>query len=80
MIITSTLVSIGVAGVPGGGLVTLAIVFNSVGLPTEAVALIAGIDRILDMARTTVNVTGDAAVSLIVDKSEKHLDEGQYHL
>ncbi len=66
----ATLASIGTAGVPGVGLITLAMVLKQVGLPAEGIALIIGVDRILDMARTVVNVTGDAVVSLIVAKSE----------
>ncbi len=80
VIMTSTLIAIGVAGIPGGGLVTLAVVLEAVDLPGEiAVLLIGGIDRILDMARTTVNVTGDAFVSLLVDKSEKKFDKDIYN-
>lgn len=71
IILTATLASIGTAGVPGAGLIMLTMVLQSVGLPLEAVALIAGIDRILDMARTTVNVTGDASAAVIIDYSEK---------
>ena len=63
---TATLASIGTAGVPSVGLVTLTMVFNSVGLPVEAIGLIMGIDRILDMARTAVNITGDAVCTTIV--------------
>ena len=59
IILTSTLASIGSAGVPGAGLIMLTLVLNSVGLPIEGIAIIAGIDRVLDMARTTVNVVGD---------------------
>ncbi|MBE5963297.1 MAG: dicarboxylate/amino acid:cation symporter [Lachnospiraceae bacterium] len=66
VIATATLASIGTAGVPGVGLITLTMVFNSVGLPIEAISLIMGVDRILDMARTTVNVTGDAVCTTIV--------------
>ena len=66
VILTATLASVGTAGVPGVGLVTLAMVLTSVGLPTEGIALIMGIDRILDMARTAVNVTGDAVCTTIV--------------
>lgn len=79
IILTSTLASIGTAGVPGAGLIMLSLVLSSVGLPMEGVAIIAGIDRILDMARTTVNVTGDAAVAVIVAKSEGELDEEIYY-
>ena len=66
VILTATLASVGTAGVPGVGLITLAMVLTSVGLPTEGIALIMGIDRILDMARTAVNVTGDAVCTTIV--------------
>ena len=54
-------------------------VLSSVGLPIEGIALIAGVDRILDMFRTTINITGDCAITLIVDKTEKELDEKLYH-
>ena len=70
VILTATLASVGTAGVPGVGLITLAMVLTSVGLPTEGIALIMGIDRILDMARTAVNVTGDAVCTTIVAKHE----------
>ncbi|QKJ23227.1 dicarboxylate/amino acid:cation symporter [Poseidonibacter lekithochrous] len=79
IILTSTLASIGTAGVPGAGLIMLTLVLTSVGLPIEGVAIIAGIDRILDMARTTVNVTGDAMTSLLIAKSENELDEDIYN-
>lgn len=71
VVLTATLASIGTAAVPGVGLITLAMVLNQVGLPVEGIGLIIGVDRLLDMARTAVNVTGDAAVSCIVAKSEK---------
>ncbi|MCG8571992.1 MAG: dicarboxylate/amino acid:cation symporter [Spirochaetes bacterium] len=70
IILTATLASIGTAGVPGAGLIMLSLVLSSVGLPMEGVAIIAGIDRILDMARTTLNITGDSAVNLIVAQTE----------
>jgi len=75
VIATATLASIGTAGVPGVGLVMLSMVLTQVGLPVEGIALIIGVDRLLDMMRTAVNVTGDAAVSCIVAKSENQLDE-----
>ncbi|MDO8342925.1 MAG: dicarboxylate/amino acid:cation symporter [Cellvibrio sp.] len=78
VILTATLASVGTAGVPGVGLVTLAMVLQSVGLPVEGIALIIGVDRFLDMVRTAVNVTGDAAVSVIVGNSEKMLDRTRY--
>jgi Na+/H+-dicarboxylate symporter len=74
VVLTATLASIGTAGVPGVGLVMLAMVLRQVNLPVEAIGLIIGIDRILDMARTAVNITGDAAVSCIVAKHEGQLD------
>ncbi|RAP39192.1 dicarboxylate/amino acid:cation symporter [Candidatus Marinamargulisbacteria bacterium SCGC AAA071-K20] len=79
IILTSTLASIGSAGVPGAGLIMLTLVLNSVGLPVEGIALIAGIDRVLDMARTTVNVTGDCMVTVLVAQSEKELDHKVYN-
>ena len=71
VILTTTLASIGTAGVPGSGVIMLAMVLQSVGLPLEGIALVAGVDRILDMARTTVNITGDAACTICVDAMEK---------
>lgn len=79
IILTATLASIGTAGVPGAGLIMLTLVLTTVGLPVEGVALIAGIDRILDMARTTVNISGDIAASVIIAKSEGELDEKVYN-
>jgi Na+/H+-dicarboxylate symporter len=76
VVLTAVLASIGTAGVPGVGLIMLAMVLNSVGLPVEGIALIIGIDRLLDMTRTAVNITGDAACAVIVAKSEeKHLEK-----
>ena len=72
---TATLASIGTAGVPSVGLVTLTMVFNSVGLPVEAIGLIMGIDRILDMTRTAVNITGDAVCTTIVAHQNGVLDK-----
>ena len=74
VVVTATLASIGTAGVPSVGLVTLAMVLNSVGLPTEGIALIMGIDRILDMIRTAVNLTGDAVCTTIVCHQEGSLN------
>lgn len=74
VIATATLASIGTAGVPGVGLITLSMVFNSVGLPVEGIALIMGIDRILDMTRTAVNITGDAVCTTIVAYQNGDLD------
>ena len=74
VIATATLASIGTAGVPSVGLITLSMVFNSVGLPIEGITLIMGIDRILDMARTAVNITGDAVCTTVVASQNKELD------
>lgn len=71
VVLTAVLASIGTAGVPGVGLIMLAMVLQSVGLPVEGIGLILGIDRLLDMARTAVNITGDAACAVIVSESEK---------
>ncbi|MCV2403128.1 dicarboxylate/amino acid:cation symporter [Marinomonas sp. C2222] len=79
IILTSTLASIGTAGVPGAGLIMLSLVLTTVGLPIEGLAIVAGIDRILDMARTSVNVCGDLMVSAVIGKSEKELDEAVYN-
>ena len=70
IVLTATLASIGTAGVPGAGMVMLAMVLQSVGLPVEGIALVAGIDRVFDMGRTTVNITGDAACAVVVSKLE----------
>jgi Na+/H+-dicarboxylate symporter len=75
VVLTATLASIGTAAVPGVGLITLAMVLEQAGLPVEGIGLIIGVDRLLDMVRTAINVTGDATVSLIVGKSEKQFDE-----
>ncbi len=74
VILMSVLASIGTAGVPGVGLIMLSMVFVQVGLPVEGIGLILGVDRLLDMIRTSVNVTGDAVVTCIVAKSEKELE------
>ncbi len=79
VIMMSVLASIGTAGVPGVGLIMLSMVFTQVGLPVEGIGLILGVDRLLDMIRTAVNVSGDAAVSVIVAKSEDKLDISTYN-
>ncbi|MDO4619102.1 MAG: dicarboxylate/amino acid:cation symporter [Lachnospiraceae bacterium] len=71
IVLTATLASIGTAGVPGAGMVMLAMVLASVGLPVEGIALVAGVDRIFDMGRTVVNITGDASCCVIVNRLEK---------
>ncbi len=79
IVLASTLGSIGGAGVPSGSIVMMPMVLSAVNIPLEGIAFIVGIDRILDMFRTTLNITGDAAVTLIVDKSEGSLDEEVYY-
>ena len=79
VILMSVLASIGTAGVPGVGLIMLSMVFAQVGLPIEGIGLILGVDRILDMLRTAVNVGGDAAVTVIVAKSEGEMDLAIYN-
>jgi Na+/H+-dicarboxylate symporter len=78
VVLTATLASIGTAGVPGVGLIMLAMVLEQVGLPVEGIALIIGVDRLLDMTRTAVNVTGDSMVSIVVAKSEDQFDNEMY--
>ena len=75
VILTATLASIGTAAVPGVGLITLTLVLDQVGLPIEGIGLIIGVDRLLDMLRTVVNVTGDGAVATIVANSEGQLNK-----
>jgi Na+/H+-dicarboxylate symporter len=74
IVLTATLASIGTAGVPGAGMVMLAMVLTSVGLPVDGIALVAGVDRIFDMGRTTVNITGDAACTMVVSNLESKKD------
>ena len=74
IVLTATLASIGTAGVPGAGVIMLTMVLQSVGLPLEGIALITGVDRILDMARTTVNITGDAACTVCISSLEDRKD------
>jgi Na+/H+-dicarboxylate symporter len=79
LVLTCTLGSIGAAGIPSGSIIFMGMVLSSVGLPIEGIGLILGVDRILDMVRTTINITGDSAITLIVDKTEGALDETTYH-
>src|SRR5690625_7327601 len=69
IVLTTVLASIGTAGVPGAGLIMLTMVLTSIGLPLEGIALIAGIDRILDMMRTTINIEGEAYAAVVGDGS-----------
>ncbi len=79
IMLTGTLGSMGAAGVPGGTIIMLPLVLSVVGLPLDGVALIVGIDRIVDMMRTTISITGDAAVALCIDHSENLLDKKSYY-
>lgn len=74
VVLTATLASIGTAGVPGAGTIMLSMVLQSVGLPLEGIALIMGVDRLVDMGRTAINVTGDAVCTSIIASQEKELD------
>lgn len=79
IVLTTTLASVGTAGVPGAGVIMLAMVLQSVGLPLEGIALVAGIDRIFDMIRTTVNIFGDITCSVVVAHSENELDYSKHN-
>ena len=79
LVLTATLGSIGAAGIPGGSILMMGMVFTSVGLPLGGIGVILGIDRILDMVRTTVNITGDSVITLLIDKSEGTFDEAVYY-
>ncbi|WP_099188907.1 dicarboxylate/amino acid:cation symporter [Tepidibacter mesophilus] len=79
IIATATLASVGTAGVPGVGMITLSMVLQSVGLPVEGIALIIGIDRVLDMSRTVVNITGDSVCTIVVAKTEGEFSEEMYY-
>jgi Na+/H+-dicarboxylate symporter len=73
IVLTATLASIGTAPVPGVGIIMLVIILKAVGIPEEGIALILGVDRILDMCRTVTNITGDAAVAVAIASSEKEI-------
>ncbi len=79
LVLTCTLGSIGAAGIPSGSIIFMSMVLTSVNLPIEGIGIILGIDRILDMVRTTINITGDSAITLIVDKTEGGLNEKVYY-
>lgn len=79
IILLATLASIGTAGIPGVGLITLTMVLTHVGIPIDGIAMIIGIDRILDMCRTAINVCGDASVACVVAKLEGELDEKVFY-
>lgn len=79
LLVTCTLGSIGAAGIPSGSIIFMGMVLHSVGLPIEGIGLILGVDRILDMVRTMINITGDCAITLIIDASEKTLNKQVYN-
>jgi len=79
LVLTCTLGSIGAAGIPSGSIIFMSMVLSSVGLPIEGIGIILGVDRVLDMVRTTINITGDSAITLIVDKTEGKLDQKVYN-
>ena len=79
LLLTCTLGSIGAAGIPSGSIIFMGMVLHSVGLPIEGIGLLLGVDRILDMVRTTINITGDCAITLMVDASEKTLNKEEYY-
>lgn len=79
LIMTCTFGSMGAAGIPSGSIIFMSMVLSSVGLPIEGIGIILGIDRVLDMVRTTINITGDSAITLLVDRTENGVDEEAYY-
>ena len=79
LVLTCTLGSIGAAGIPSGSIIFMSMVLGSIGIPVEGIVVILGVDRVLDMVRTTINITGDSAITLIVDKTEGGLNEKLYY-
>lgn len=79
LLLTCTIGSIGAAGIPSGSIIFMGMVLHSVGLPIEGIGLLLGVDRVLDMLRTTINITGDCAITMIVDRTEKTLNEDIYY-
>lgn len=79
VMVTATIGSVGAAGIPGGGVIMMGMVLSSVGLPLEGISLILGVDRFLEMVRTAINITGDCAVTVIVDKMEGSLNNEVYY-
>jgi Na+/H+-dicarboxylate symporter len=79
VVVTATLSAVGAAGIPGSGFIMLSVVFASVGLPIEGLALLAGIDRIREMGSTVLNILGDAVCAVYIAKQEGELDERQYY-
>ncbi len=79
IVVTATLSSVGAAGIPGTGFIMLSVVFASVGLPIEGLALLAGIDRVREMVSTILNVLGDAVIAVYIAKGEGEINERQYY-
>jgi len=79
LLLTCTLGSIGAAGIPSGSIIFMGMVLHSVGLPIEGIGLLLGVDRVLDMVRTTINITGDCAITMIIDCTENTLNKDIYH-
>lgn len=71
VVLTATLASVGTAGVSGAGMIMLAMVLTSIGIPVEGIAIIAGVDKLFDMGRTTLNITGDATCAIWISKLER---------
>jgi Na+/H+-dicarboxylate symporter len=78
IVFTSTIAAVGAAGYPGGSLVVMTLVLSSIGVPTEGIALLIGVDRILDMFRTTINITSDVAITGFIDKTEGTFNKKLY--
>ena len=75
IVITATIASIGTAGIPSAGIIMLTVIFTQIGIPLEGITLLLGVDRLLDMMRTSINVSGDLCISCIVANSENRIDE-----
>ena len=79
IIFTATIASIGTAGIPSAGIIMLSLILVEIGIPTEGIALLLGVDRLLDMIRTSVNVAGDTCITCIIASSENLIDNDKYH-
>ncbi|HEY4832809.1 MAG TPA: cation:dicarboxylase symporter family transporter, partial [Waddliaceae bacterium] len=79
LVVTATLAAVGAAGIPGSGFIMLSVVFSSIGLPLEGLAMLAGIDRVREMGSTVLNILGDAICAVYVARQEGELDERQYY-
>ena len=75
IVITATIASIGTAGIPSAGIIMLTVIFTQIGIPLEGITLLLGVDRLLDMMRTSVNVSGDLCISCVIASSEKKINE-----